>query len=191
MKAGKAYITSLGTTGLLLASSVLLLLVVGALFAYEGWPTSDPAQADTVAIGEGEAIVPASAATERRRARARTERRRAAVRRRAATARTRRDARADDEAPEDATAVGDPVVSGLPAPETDPGRGGTGGSTPAPGGGVGTRSGNPAGGGRAGAPPADLGGAVGQVDPQAGVVVDEVGQAVDDAVSQSVQGLSP
>jgi uncharacterized membrane protein len=33
VNAGKAYISSLGTTGLLIASSVLLLVVVGAIFA--------------------------------------------------------------------------------------------------------------------------------------------------------------
>lgn len=40
MKATKAYIVSLGTTGLLLASAVSLLLVVGAIIAFNGWPGS-------------------------------------------------------------------------------------------------------------------------------------------------------
>jgi hypothetical protein len=40
MKATKAYIASLGTTGVLLASSISLLLVVGAIFAFNGWPDS-------------------------------------------------------------------------------------------------------------------------------------------------------
>jgi hypothetical protein len=41
MRATKAYIASLGTTGLLLASAGSLLLVVGALFAFNGWPGAD------------------------------------------------------------------------------------------------------------------------------------------------------
>src|SRR4051812_28079008 len=40
MKATRAYIASLGTTGVLLASSISLLLVVGAIFAFNGWPDS-------------------------------------------------------------------------------------------------------------------------------------------------------
>lgn len=41
MRATKAYIASLGTTGLLLAFSASLLVVVGALFAFNTWPGSD------------------------------------------------------------------------------------------------------------------------------------------------------
>jgi hypothetical protein len=40
MKATKAYIASLGTTGMLLASSVALLLVVSAIVTFNGWPGS-------------------------------------------------------------------------------------------------------------------------------------------------------
>src|SRR3954447_24693057 len=40
MKATRAYIASLGTTGVLLASSISLLLVVSAIFAFNGWPDS-------------------------------------------------------------------------------------------------------------------------------------------------------
>src|SRR5688500_10531072 len=38
MRATKAYIASLGTTGLLLAFSASLLVVVGTLFAFNAWP---------------------------------------------------------------------------------------------------------------------------------------------------------
>jgi hypothetical protein len=38
MRATKAYIASLGTTGLLLAFSASLLLLVGTLFAFDAWP---------------------------------------------------------------------------------------------------------------------------------------------------------
>ena len=38
MKATRAYIASLGTTGVLIGSSVLILVVVSALVAFRGWP---------------------------------------------------------------------------------------------------------------------------------------------------------
>src|SRR5258707_8578078 len=38
MRATKAYIASLGTTGVLLAASILMLAVVGALVAFDAWP---------------------------------------------------------------------------------------------------------------------------------------------------------
>jgi len=41
MRATKAYITSLGTTGLLLAFAASLLLLVGTLLAFDGWPGAD------------------------------------------------------------------------------------------------------------------------------------------------------
>jgi hypothetical protein len=41
MRATKAYIASLGTTGLLLAFSASLLVVVGTLFAFNAWPGAD------------------------------------------------------------------------------------------------------------------------------------------------------
>lgn len=50
MRAGKAYLSSLGTTGVLIASSLLLLAVVGALVAFDSWPGSATAEPQTVAI---------------------------------------------------------------------------------------------------------------------------------------------
>ena len=41
MRATKAYIASLGTTGLLLAFAASLLLLVGTLFAFDAWPGAD------------------------------------------------------------------------------------------------------------------------------------------------------
>src|SRR3954469_2300427 len=38
MKATKAYIASLGTTGVLLAASILMLAVVSAVIAFDRWP---------------------------------------------------------------------------------------------------------------------------------------------------------
>jgi hypothetical protein len=47
MKATKAYIASLGTTGVLLAASILMLAVVSAMVAFDRWPgdsVQNPAQ---------------------------------------------------------------------------------------------------------------------------------------------------
>jgi len=50
VRAGKAYISSLGTTGVLIASSLLLLAVVGAMLAFDRWPDNAAAETDVVAI---------------------------------------------------------------------------------------------------------------------------------------------
>src|SRR5919197_1908869 len=42
MRASRAYIASLGTTGVLVGSSILLLFVVSAIVAFRGWPGSGP-----------------------------------------------------------------------------------------------------------------------------------------------------
>jgi hypothetical protein len=42
MRATRAYIASLGTAGVLVASSALLLVVVSALMAFNAWPGGDP-----------------------------------------------------------------------------------------------------------------------------------------------------
>src|SRR4051812_4143026 len=42
VRATRAYIASLGTTGVLVASSALLLVVVSALMAFNAWPGGDP-----------------------------------------------------------------------------------------------------------------------------------------------------
>jgi hypothetical protein len=52
MRAGKAYISSLGTTGLLIASSVMLLLVVGAFVAFDSWPTHAAVVPEEVEIAD-------------------------------------------------------------------------------------------------------------------------------------------
>ena len=39
MRATKAYIASLGTTGVLLGASILMLVVVSAVVAFDGWPS--------------------------------------------------------------------------------------------------------------------------------------------------------
>ena len=50
MQARKAYISSLGTTGVLIASSLLLLAVVGALVAFDRWPNQAAADPLTVQV---------------------------------------------------------------------------------------------------------------------------------------------
>jgi hypothetical protein len=55
MRATKAYIASLGTTGLLLAFSASLLVVVGTLFAFNAWPGADIRDAvDSLVVDEAE-----------------------------------------------------------------------------------------------------------------------------------------
>jgi hypothetical protein len=44
MRASRAYIASFGTAGVLIASSVLLLLVVSTIVAFRGWPGDDIAK---------------------------------------------------------------------------------------------------------------------------------------------------
>jgi hypothetical protein len=55
MRATRAYIASLGTTGLLLAFSASLLVVVGTLFAFNAWPGADIRNAvDSLLVDEDE-----------------------------------------------------------------------------------------------------------------------------------------
>jgi hypothetical protein len=189
VKAGKAYISSLGTTGLLVASSVLMLIVVGTIVGFDRWPAGSQYGSDTVAIDGADQSRPArTVVTGRRRTRA--EHRRALARRRDARARARltRSGRGDA-----APALDGTVVSGLPAPDSDPLGGGPMGGTPGGGSSVGTRSGGAAvgGGSQGGGPTGHVGDAVSQVSPDAGGTVGQVGQAVDQAVSESAPSLAP
>jgi hypothetical protein len=111
MRAGKAYISSLGTTGLLIASSVLLLLVVGAFVAFDSWPTQATAVPEEVAIGDAprpevvRSRVPDRADAARHSARIRARRTRAR--------------RAKSHA-SDPSAPGGRVLAALPAPAVGP-----------------------------------------------------------------------
>lgn len=59
MRADRAYIASLGTTGVLLASAVLLLAVVSTLVAFRGWPGTGLAEdIGHLVVGEQERAVP-------------------------------------------------------------------------------------------------------------------------------------
>src|SRR3954463_1523853 len=58
MKATKAYIASLGTTGVLLAASVLMLAVVSAVVAFDRWPGAGVASpVKTLALNETPASI--------------------------------------------------------------------------------------------------------------------------------------
>ena len=55
MRATKAYIASFGTTGLLLAFSASLLVLVGTLFAFNAWPGAEIRDAvESVLVGDGD-----------------------------------------------------------------------------------------------------------------------------------------
>jgi hypothetical protein len=195
VKAGKAYISSLGTTGLLIASSLLLLAVGGTIVAFDRWPDGEGSRADVVAVDAGERAVPASTVTERRRAaRARTSERRrarAAAQRRRARARAKAadgpDGRSSHSVP-----LADPVISDLPAPDTDgsPGQSSGGSGGPAGGGASGGGSGGRGGGG-GGETTRQIGNAVSNVSPQAGAAIGEVGTSLDQALSTSAPSLAP
>jgi hypothetical protein len=131
MSARKAYISSLGTTGLLIAAALAMLIVVGALVAFDRWPSQAVAEAESVPVtrdgvnashqsGESRAFARTGPSV---RSTAISEKRSAAVLRRAAARAGKVDATA---APgPTAPAIHEPIVSDLPAPDSDP-------STPAP-----------------------------------------------------------
>jgi hypothetical protein len=125
MSARKAYISSLGTTGLLIAAALSMLIVVGALVAFDRWPTQAIAEAESVPVTGGATVSHRArppVTIGRARLTAISEARSRAVLRRAA-ARAGRVGHATVPAP--APAVSEPIVSDLPAPNTAP-------STPAP-----------------------------------------------------------
>ncbi|MFN2616326.1 MAG: hypothetical protein ABR581_04285 [Thermoleophilaceae bacterium] len=154
MKASRAYIASLGTTGLLVGSSLLLLFVVSAIVAFRGWPGGGPG-------GDlGKLSLSDSTPSARLVGPARV---------------------ASDVAPA-AAAVGAVPAASPTAGGSAPGAGG-GGNTPAqaPGGGGGGGGGTPSGGGGGGAPGDGPGGpGPGSNDPSP---TQQVGNTVDDTTS--------
>ena len=159
MQARKAYISSLGTTGLLVASSLLILVVVGALVAFDRWPNQAAAETETVPITDTtpRAVRPADPA----RVLAGAERRaatralagshsaralRAASRRAAAGANLGRAGTGSGSATAGATSGA--VISDLPAPDTAPAQSGSPAQATAPGAGSSSSPGSgPLGGG--------------------------------------------
>jgi len=195
VKAGKAYISSLGTTGLLVASSMLLLVVVGALVAFDRWPTgASSGQADAIVIGAADDVTRFRAVSAERR-RARMERRRAARVRSARRVARIRAARHDVQTEGGASALpGGPVISGYMPPDSGPG-GGTGGAAGGgspPRGSAGTPGSAPgtAGGG---APSGLVGDAVSGIQSDAGVgqAVGGVGGTADEALNTPLETVGP
>ena len=189
MKAGKAYISSLGTTGLLIASSLLLLLVVGTLVAFDRWPEDEGARADDVAVGAERAVEARPDSDRQTRARARARGRARAERRRAAATRRRqaREAPSTDATETSSGTVLDPVISNLPAPVADGSAG--------PGAGTGSAAGGSPGGGggsgNGGETTRQLGDAVSNVSPDLGIAIGGVGGALDEAVPTEAPSLLP
>src|SRR4051794_18747177 len=125
MSARKAYISSLGTTGPLIAAALAMLVVVGALVAFDRWPSQAVAEAESVPVaGDGaRAGHPAVAPPELERS-GRAARLEAAALRRARTdlhavaSRAGRFERSVHPAAP-APAVSQPVISDLPAPTSE------------------------------------------------------------------------
>jgi hypothetical protein len=133
MSARKAYISSLGTTGLLIAAALAMLIVVGALVAFDRWPSQAVAEAESVPVtrdgvnashqsGESRAFARSGPSA---RSTAISEKRSDAVLRRAAARAGKVDAIATATPAPAAPAVHEPIVSDLPAPDSAP-------TTPAP-----------------------------------------------------------
>lgn len=79
MKATKAYIASLGTTGILLAASILMLAVVSAVVAFDRWPNGNlSTRVQTLVLDEQAAPIRVSAHAAAPSARAVVDRTRAA-----------------------------------------------------------------------------------------------------------------
>jgi hypothetical protein len=129
MSARKAYISSLGTTGLLVAAALAMLVVVGALVAFDRWPTQAIAEAESVPIARDGADSSRASTASRTLEPSRVAlanpvpatRSRAVLQGAAARAGS-----TSTEAPASAPgarapAASDPVVSDLPAPDSEPG----------------------------------------------------------------------
>ena len=179
---------------MLLASSVLLLVVVGALMAYDRWPAgSSSGGAEAVVIGTAGGAVPVSATTGERRA--------ARAKRRAASTRTRRAARGTRARAGRKSGVqrgvsvsrlpGGAVISGHGAPESavgGPHAAGDGTGVPATGGGT---RGAPGGAGAGERPSGIVSETLSGIDTGAGQAVDALGQTTESALDVPLDSLSP
>ncbi len=172
MRATRAYIFSLGTTSLLVASSFLILIVVSTIVAFDGWPGSGIAdRIERIVVGgdespsriSGPALVAVDAAP-------------AAAAVAATPAPT-----APAGAPGGAPGAGGPVA-GIPTP------GGGGGTTPAPTvSGGNPPGGNPPGGGSL---TDEVAGQVQQRTDQVGQTVSPISPELDKTVSDTGKALS-
>ena len=212
MSARKAYISSLGTTGLLVAAALAMLIVVGALVAFDRWPTLATAEAESVQIADEGTEVIRRAAKPRALARSGATApaatgafaRASSDALRAAAARAGRVERAIRSAePGSSARVKDPVVSDLPAPDSaadvpaqSPAAAPDGTSAP----GTGTPGGagspvltlppapvNPTGGDGLGEVTTQLGDGVSQLSPQLGQTVRGTGTTVTGTIDQLLE----
>jgi hypothetical protein len=121
MTARKAYISSLGTTGLLVAAALAMLIVVGALVAFDRWPTQAIAEAESVPVTPGDATRVSETADRRTAAAADRGAHRAGVRSlaqvRGVLGQVAAQAGTVGRSAHVAPVVRDPVVSDLPAPD--------------------------------------------------------------------------
>jgi hypothetical protein len=201
LKAGKAYISSLGTTGLLVSSSLILLAVVGALIAFDAWPTGASAgKPENVALGAAERAADTKAASAHSSQSASSATidtgARAAGRASARAARNGKPVARDGGRP--AHDYGD-VVSGLPHPTTDSGADSGNGHALPPGGTPSSpnpsglplptsSAGNPVSTGRD--TTSQVAAVVSGISPQAGALVNGVGDTVDSVVGQILPAAS-
>ena len=178
---------------MLLASSVLLLVVVGALMAYDRWPAgSSSGGAEAIVIGTAGGAIPTSATVGERRA-ARAEQRAAATSKRSAARARRIRARAARRSEvQHGVSVsrlpGGAVISGHAVPSAGGGPHAAGGvGVPAAGGG--TRD-APGGVGAGERPSGIVTETLSGIDTGAGQAVDALGQSTEEALDGPLESLS-
>ena len=190
MRARTAYISSLSTTGVLVASALVMLTIVGALLAFDSWPNHAIAEAESVPIADdgpeairraadpGPAAGMPSAAT-----RAAALARSTDVMHALAARAGRFESRSGSEPSGSSPGERGQVVSALPAPDAAPGAPAgqqSSAGAPAPSAGVGDT-------GRAPIDPGVIPLPPGGIDPNGGDVVADTTGTVGDAIGQ----LSP
>ena len=121
MSARKAYISSLGTTGLLIAAALAMLVVVGALVAFDRWPSQAVAEAESVPVTRDAVHATRPAGEPRSFARTGPSARSTAISEKRSRAALRQAAaRAGGVDATGGPAIHEPIVSDLPAPNSAP-----------------------------------------------------------------------
>jgi hypothetical protein len=118
MRARTAYISSLGTTGILIASSLMLSLALGAFLSFDGWPTQADGHVQDVAVPAAAPALPSAALGRRVGAAHHRSASRAHARRGGARSARRRGRVVP--VPGGGGSHGGRVVSALPAPAVGP-----------------------------------------------------------------------
>jgi hypothetical protein len=191
MRASRAYIASIGTTSVLIASSVMLLIVVSTIVAFRGWPGDDIANGlESLVVDKDRPSLDVSGPTQLAADAAPAA---GAVAGAPAPGSPAAKALATDEASGRADAPRSRVLGGLrsvppaaggPAPTALPPASGDGAAPPSPPdsatGGLGDTTEEVT---------RDLGDSFGQTSPQLGETVTDTGQALSDLVQQLGTGL--